>query len=111
MTPIFSIRVKTKPKPQNGHWTKFHRDRWLVLTPRLVKSLLTEQRADQDDHAGYARPLAKLILSHPELAATLRPDKGKFHRKIIACVQANPKLTPELRGRLAEYPHICAYLI
>ena len=21
MTPIFSIRVKTKPKPQNGHWT------------------------------------------------------------------------------------------
>ena len=111
MTPLFSVKVKITPKPKNGHWTRFHRERVLWLTTRQVESLLSESRADQDDHVGYANPLASWILRHPELAATLRPDNGKFHRKIIACLQANPKLTPELRGRLAEYPHICAYLL
>ena len=111
MTPIFSIRVKTKPQPKNSHWTRYHRHRWLVLTPRVVESLLSEKRADRDDHTGYARPLAASILRQPELAGRLRPDKGKFHRKILACLQAHPKLTPRLRGRLGEYPHILPYLI
>lgn len=82
-----------------------------MLTPRLVESLLSEQRADRDDPADYARPLAAAIIRNPELAASLRPDLGKFHRKIIASLQANSKLTPELRSKLGEYPHICAHLI
>ena len=82
-----------------------------MLTPRLVESLLSERRADRDDRDGYAKPLAAAILRQPELAGRLRPDSGKFHRKIIACMQAHPKLTPELRGKLAEHPNICAHLI
>lgn len=82
-----------------------------MLTPRLVKSLLSEQRADRDDPTGYAKPIAAWILRHPELAANLSPDSGKFHREIIACIQAHAKLTPELRGRLGEYPQILPYLI
>ena len=111
MTPLFSVKVKITPKPKNGHWTRFHRERVLWLTTRQVESLLSAQRADRDDHTGFARPLAASILRQPELAATLRPDKGKFHRKIIACIQAHAKLTPELRGILGEYPHILPYLI
>jgi len=76
----------------------------------MVELLLSDSRADRDDRVGYAKPLAAWILSHPELAARLQPN-GKFHRKIITCIQANPKLTPELRGRLSEYPQICAYLL
>lgn len=111
MTPIFSIRLKSTPKPQKGRWTRFHRERVPWLSSRLVELLLSESRADRDDRLSYAQPMASWILRHPELAARLQPDKGKFHRQIIACIQASPKLTPEIRGRLATSPHILPYLI
>ena len=77
-----------------------------------MASLLSESRADRDDRrTGYARPLAAAIIRQPELAERLQPDSGKFHRKIIACIQTHPKLTPEIRGRLAQCPHVCAYLL
>ena len=80
------------------------------MTRRMVESLLSASRADREDIGNYSVPLARLVLRRPELAAPLRPD-GKFHRKILDFVLADPGMTPGLRSKLGENSQIAAYLL
>jgi hypothetical protein len=106
------ITTAIKPTKQAGR-----KPRWIQrkcigipMSSAVAEYFMVESRADGDYYNVYAEALAGWILDHPDLAGRLRPE-GKFHRKILACLQSHPKMTPELRGRLATYPHICPYLI
>ncbi|MDR3560728.1 MAG: hypothetical protein P4N59_04710, partial [Negativicutes bacterium] len=50
------------------------------------------------------------LLACPELCQKLRPNR-KAHCEILKLLLASPGLTPELRGRMAVYPHICAAML
>ena len=51
------------------------------------------------------------IIACPVLASKLRPNKIEFHQAILTALLASPKLTAELREKLAQYPQICAAML
>jgi hypothetical protein len=101
-----------------------YRDRWRPLvwahiggkyrqrvTSRFAESLLLEIRVGREDRHNYAAPMARWILLHPELIEKVKANLGQFHRKILSCILAHPRMTPAIRKQLAGHPDLCAYLL
>jgi hypothetical protein len=66
--------------------------------------------ADADTGDGWARPLARWLMQRPEKIPMLQPA-GKFHRKVFGHLLSHPKMTTELRSKLAEHNHLLGYML